>query len=927
MAKIIVTSRYIKSGKRGKIKRSNYTKYIATRESVEKRPQIKAATTEKQDQLISELIKEFPIAKQYLEYTDYVAKPTVENASELISTIIERHADVIGNRKNFVGYMAMRPGAERRGEHGLFNDSDEPIDLNAVANEVAEHPGYVWTHVVSLRREDAIRLGYTNSDMWRDLVMRHIQDIANAQKIETANLKWYAAFHDTTHHPHIHLIVYSADPQQGYLTKDGIDKIRSVFANDIFHDDLQSIYQAQTLSQNELKALSENNMKEIVAQLGSGTVDERIVSSIQRLHEQLQTTKGKKVYGYLPKAVKQTVDEVFTLLSENENIQKLYENWCEFEKAKYRMYTQKDKEFPALVDNKEFSSVRNMIIRTVMKMDNSPSEAELPEINESDDQDDDVHPAEDYDDQVVPEDVESAVGVMADNASSTCKYMLKWSKEYKAAREILYDKESNIQKYYEAEKMLLSEPYNALALYELGKLYSSDKFGEKDDDKSDKYYAETLKAFLEIEPSAGSMIPFESKYKEPQPADMRSYVWYRIGKMYHYGLGTEQNYTEAFKWLEKAAVEGNKFAQFSLGSMYYYGNGAEQSNKDAFEWYQKSADQGQPYASYAVAQMYSKGEYVAHDAETANAYYMKALAGFQSLDSKGQADESTLYKIGRMYMKGLGTEINMQKAIPYLLRASQLGEKNAKRIVAQEYVKGENIRADIEKGVKMLTDLADDGDNTSAYKLGKMYMIGDVIFKDLNKAEKYLSQASADNEYAMYALAKLYLSDEKYSLEKAVRLLDRACSYENIKPNAAYLYAKILLDNNVFHDAEKAVQILKETAYKNNWCSYLLGKLYFFGSDDIEMNKAEAVRWLNMSAESGNEYAQRLLENADNYHSAMLTSTVASLMINLGRIIEEDNRRSRKNISRADRKLMHIIQRKKEDLGIKSDGAEMYYEY
>lgn len=369
MAKIIVTSRYLKSGKRGKIKRSNYTKYIATRESVEKRPQIKAATTEKQVQLISELIKEFPMAKQYLEYADYVAKPTVENASELISTIIERHADVIGNRKNFVGYMAMRPGAERRGEHGLFNDSDEPIDLNAVANEVAEHPGFIWTHVVSLRREDAIRLGYTNSDMWRDLVMRHIQDIANAQKIETANLIWYAAFHDTTHHPHIHLIVYSKDPRQGYLTKDGIDKIRSVFANDIFHDDLQSIYQAQTLSRNEVKALSENNMKVIVAQIGNGNADERIATSIQRLHEQLQTTKGKKVYGYLPKEVKQTVDDIFLLLSQDESIQKLYDKWCEFEKAKYRMYTQKDKEFPTLVDNKEFSSVRNMIIRTVMKMD------------------------------------------------------------------------------------------------------------------------------------------------------------------------------------------------------------------------------------------------------------------------------------------------------------------------------------------------------------------------------------------------------------------------------------------------------------------------------------------------------------------------------------------------------------------------------
>ena len=369
MSLLIVTSRYLKSGtKKAKTKRSNYTKYIATRESVEKRPQNTGKTTANQKQLIAELIKEFPMAKQYLEYSDYTKNPTAENASELISTIIERHADVIGNRRNFVGYMAKRPGAEQRGEHGLFTDSDAPIDLNAVANEVAEHPGYVWTHVVSLRREDAVRLGYTNSDMWRELVKRHIDDISKAQNIPIQNLKWYAAFHDTTHHPHIHLIGYSSDPRQGYLTKEGMAAIRSAFANDIFHEDMKSIYQEQTLSRDELKALSEDQMSEIVSQLGSGRIDIRLVIKVRELYSQLQSVSGKKVYGYLPKDVKQTVNDIFFMLSRDENIRKLYDKWCEFEKAKYRMYTHKDKEIPVIVENKEFRSVKNMIIRTVLKI-------------------------------------------------------------------------------------------------------------------------------------------------------------------------------------------------------------------------------------------------------------------------------------------------------------------------------------------------------------------------------------------------------------------------------------------------------------------------------------------------------------------------------------------------------------------------------
>ncbi len=266
MSQLIVTSRYLKSGnQKNKTKRRNYTKYIATRETVEIRSQKfvdrNANATKNQEQLINDLINDFPESKRYLEYEDYTANPTVENASELINTIIERNADVIGNRQNFVGYMAMRPGVEKRGSHGLFNEKDEPIILNQAANEIAEHKGNVWSHVVSLRREDAVRLGFDNSDAWRELVKRHISDIAKAQNIPLCNLKWYAAYHDTTHHPHIHLLVYSTNPKQGFLTKAGIDKVRSVFANDIFHDDLQSIYQEQTVSRDELKAVSKTNLK------------------------------------------------------------------------------------------------------------------------------------------------------------------------------------------------------------------------------------------------------------------------------------------------------------------------------------------------------------------------------------------------------------------------------------------------------------------------------------------------------------------------------------------------------------------------------------------------------------------------------------------------------------------------------------------
>lgn len=375
LSQLIVTSRYLKSGNQKiKNKRRNYTKYIATRETVEVRDQNTIDrndnATKNQKELIDDLLIDFPEAKRYLEYGDYIADSTIENASELISTIIERNADIIGNRQNFVGYMAMRPGVQKRGSHGLFNEKDEPIILDRVANEIANHKGNVWSHVVSLRREDAIRLGYDNSEVWRDLVKRHISDIAKAQRIPLCNLKWYAAFHDTTHHPHIHLLVYSTNPKQGFLTTKGIDQIRSAFANDVFHDNLQSIYQEQTLSRDELKAVSRTEFESIVRKIQQGGFDDpQLENLVLKLNSQLQKVKGKKVYGYLPPEVKETVNNIFSELAKDENIQQLYEKWCDLERLKCKTYTQKEKELPALTDNKVFQPVRNMIIRTVLDMD------------------------------------------------------------------------------------------------------------------------------------------------------------------------------------------------------------------------------------------------------------------------------------------------------------------------------------------------------------------------------------------------------------------------------------------------------------------------------------------------------------------------------------------------------------------------------
>ena len=718
MPKLIVTSRYLKSGSGKKKQLYHYVKYIATREGSVPIPNANetAPATKNQQELISSLLNDFPDSKELFEYEDYQKDPTVKNGSALISEILDRNMDRLTSRENYVGYLANRPGAVKFGSHGLFSQSDEPINLEKVAKEIANHGGNVWTHVVSLRRDNAQAMGYDNLKAWRELVKRQIPNIAKNQKIDMANLKWYTAFHDKKTNPHVHIIVYSDNEREGFLTNHGIEKIRSGFANDIYADELHNLYAQQTDLRNLMKKESEQLMQKLADNISQNDVDNaELIDLVAKLHEQLNSSKGKKVYGYLKADVKKTVDEIFIRLSENESIQKMYSLWCEMEQQKHDVYSSAKLQFPKLADNKEFKSVKNMIIRTVLDM-NSPVvdiEIEEPELT-----------AEEFTCSN-----ESAVTVDIDDEPQS-KYYLKWSTAYKEACKIIYNKQSKLEDFQKAEQLLLNESRsgNVLAIQDLGKLYSTDKLGEKDEKKSFSFYEEAFQGFMEIEPDSDFMFPYEPKFDGQimKPVNMRSYVWYRIGKMHCYGLGTEQDYAQSFEWFLKSAHEGNKFAQYSLANLYYYGNGVEKDLSQAFWWYRKSSEQGQPYASYAVAQMYSKGEYVAENKETAQRYYKAALSGFLELESKDQADDNLYYKLGAMYKNGLGTEIDIPKAIEYFEKSTENMWSTYQ--LGRLYLFGaEELEKDKEKAVEWLTKSANDGNEYAQNMLDNMAQFENTI--------------------------------------------------------------------------------------------------------------------------------------------------------------------------------------------------------
>ena len=381
MAKFILTSRFIKNpafANAGKL-----LQYMATRDGVEKLPRgiDNKPATKQQEKLINSITKKFPETKQSIEFEDYENAPTKANASEFLSYFEENYADKIEDMKTLVRYYAERPGVEKLGSHGLFSQTDDKINLDEVADEVSNHDGVVWTHVLSLHREDAERLGYNNAKAWKNLVRRNVAAIAEAHKIDPDDLQWYAAFHNTGHHPHIHLMVYSKSGQ-GYLTNKGIELLRSRFGNDIFRNEQYKLFEMQTEIRDELKGEARNVIEDLLAHIDSSiTPSDELVDLFNQLNEAMKQHKGKWLYGYLQKPVKEIVDKIVHEIAKDPGIAALYAKWNEINREKLSLYHEKKTPDIPLEDNKEFRSIKNDLLRLMKTLSQLPVSEQITAAN------------------------------------------------------------------------------------------------------------------------------------------------------------------------------------------------------------------------------------------------------------------------------------------------------------------------------------------------------------------------------------------------------------------------------------------------------------------------------------------------------------------------------------------------------------------
>lgn len=657
MAKLITKFKYLKPNTRQSV--GGYAKYIATREGVDKIDESFkfAPSSVKQQQLIQKILKDFPDTKDMFEYEDYLKSPTVGNASEFITRALEDNAYEVIQTKTYADYIATRPKAERFGSHGLFTDDGIQVKLNEVSKELNQYEGNVWTVIISLRRENAERLGFNAGERWKDMLRSQTSLISENFHIPMQNLKWYAAFHNESHHPHVHLMVYSTEEKQAYLSKQGVMKLRSAFAKDIFAQDLFCVYEKQNEYRDELKVNSREVIAEIISKINSGIYDNpKLEEMLLNLADRLSKTSGKKVYGYLKADVKAIIDSIVDELASDERISTLYDLWYEQRESVIKTYTDELPERVSLSQNKEFKSIKNAVTQEAMNIVTDRIFVEDDGI---------VNEQPESDSEPSDEETEAPL-------SDEEKISLMWQ-YYQKAKELL-DKDSVNRNPNKAVDFLIesSKLGCGVAKYLLGKIFLQGNDVSKNVDYALRWLEESVnegnefaeyllgKAYFKGVDIEQDLICAEDLLRKSS-AQGNKYAKYTLGKGLLDGELFLQNIPEAIKLITESADKDFASAQYLLGKLLYKGEILPQDLKRAIDYLEKAAEQKNPYAAYLAGKI--------RLTEDAVKDISKAIRNFEIAAENG--NDYAEYMLGKLYLYGKEIEYDYDKAIAYLTASAE----------------------------------------------------------------------------------------------------------------------------------------------------------------------------------------------------------------------------------------------------------------
>lgn len=479
----------------------------------------------------------------------------------------------------YLEYMAERPRS-----HGLFA-ADGAADLDQTRAEINAHAGPVWTFVYSLKREDAARLGYENGESWRRLLLAHQTELATAMKIPPNSFRWCAAFHDEKHHPHIHMMAWSNDSKQGYLTQRGIEQMRSQLSNDIFQDELLSLYQEKDLSYQEVRDAAMEAMGRLIREMKSNLCDSPVLAGqMETLSDMLSETKGKKVYGYLKKPVKAQVDAIVDELAKLPEVAECYEHWNRLRDELERYYKDTPREYKPLSQQKEFKAIKNMVIQEADNLQLSVFTFEDTQMKDEVDEDQDA-------------------------VLHTWSSRWEMADAYQDAKEIL-----SVYENTEAEKAeqvrVLERLWDAgftVAAHQLGKCWRDGLGVLPDDEKAELWLQRSAEAGHDFSQYAlGKLLQSQKRideavsWYEKAAAQGNSHAAYQLGKLYLQGEQVPKDVAKALEYLTQAAEQGSQYAQYTLGKLYLMGEDMSQDREQAYSWLWESASQGNEYAQFLL---------------------------------------------------------------------------------------------------------------------------------------------------------------------------------------------------------------------------------------------------------------------------------------------------------------------------------------
>ena len=590
MAKLIFISPYMKGG-RDAARLAHRTRYFATREGVQllKDDNTHLPATKKQQKYIQRLLRSFPEAKELPEHEDYATAPNRQTAFALIEQIHEDFVEPMDSRENYLDYVANRPGVKSLGEHGLWNADGKVTSLENAIAEVAQHQGNVWTPIISLSRQNAERLGYTDLENWQALINASITDIAKGYKIHPDHLRWYAALHEKEKHLHVHMVIFSTDPKEGFLTKQGIRSIKSALVSTIYRNDRLHIYEKKDHQRSILQQEAEEQMASLIGQMSTGTLQNgKLELLVTDLAKRLQEVSGKKVYGYLPPRVKRIVDEIVDELSKDERVAAAYALWQDFREQLCIDYNQTPPQRVPLSQQKEFKTVRNMVIRETLR---------LSEMNFS------------FEDDTMPDEPEPEEPP-APSTQSSARTIYQQAHFYRKAKTVLNDADADPGEKAMALVTLrrLWEEGYTIAAHQLGKAYRDGLGSPVDREAAAEWFQKSTEAENDCSAYAlGKLLLEQGEFSQARiwlqkaATQNNQYAQYRLGKLLLIGADDiPKDVDAAIRHLKESAVQGNQFAQYTLGKLYLLGQEVKADHEEALRYLSQAVAQGNTYAQYFI---------------------------------------------------------------------------------------------------------------------------------------------------------------------------------------------------------------------------------------------------------------------------------------------------------------------------------------